>query len=182
MDGVSPKAAQKEVERATAKRYGHWGRYACLAYKFERVFVRAATNTHATTPAGHCQIGPTVPDLDALQAEWSASSSSRPARQVIEFSMVPSDHKQNNMPTAIKASSPISSHWPMARRRFALKSPRTKHTAIAATRIIETGVVTTVGITGSRIIVSASRLPAPADGQVISSLAFPAKRIKHNAI
>jgi len=38
--GVSPKAAQKEVERATAKRYGHWGRYAYLAYKFERVFRR----------------------------------------------------------------------------------------------------------------------------------------------
>ena len=38
--GVSPKAAQKEVERAAAKRYGHWGRYCYLAYKFERVFRR----------------------------------------------------------------------------------------------------------------------------------------------
>ena len=38
--GMSPKAAQKEVERAAAKRYGHWGRYAFLAYKFERVFKR----------------------------------------------------------------------------------------------------------------------------------------------
>jgi hypothetical protein len=38
--GVSPKTAQTEVERAAAKRYGHWGRYAYLAYKFERVFVR----------------------------------------------------------------------------------------------------------------------------------------------
>ena len=38
--GVSPKAAQKEVERAAAKRYGHWGRFAYLAYKFERVFRR----------------------------------------------------------------------------------------------------------------------------------------------
>jgi hypothetical protein len=37
---MSPKAAQKEVERAAAKRYGHWGRYAYLAYKFERVFKR----------------------------------------------------------------------------------------------------------------------------------------------
>ena len=38
--GVSPKAGQKEVERAAAKRYGHWGRYCYLAYKFERVFAR----------------------------------------------------------------------------------------------------------------------------------------------
>ncbi len=38
--GASPKAAQKEVERLAAKRYGHWGRYAYLAYKFERVFIR----------------------------------------------------------------------------------------------------------------------------------------------
>jgi 3-methyladenine DNA glycosylase/8-oxoguanine DNA glycosylase len=37
---VSPKAAQKEVERAAAKRYGHWGRWCYLAYKFERVFVK----------------------------------------------------------------------------------------------------------------------------------------------
>jgi hypothetical protein len=36
--GVSPRAAQKEVERAAAKRYGHWGKYCYLAYKFERVF------------------------------------------------------------------------------------------------------------------------------------------------
>jgi hypothetical protein len=36
--GVSPKAAQKEVERFAAKRYGRWGRLAYLAYKFERVF------------------------------------------------------------------------------------------------------------------------------------------------
>ncbi len=36
--GLSPKAGQKEVERAAAKRYGHWGRYCYLAYKFERVF------------------------------------------------------------------------------------------------------------------------------------------------
>jgi 3-methyladenine DNA glycosylase/8-oxoguanine DNA glycosylase len=38
--GVSPKAAQKAVERAAVKRYGHWGWYAYLAYKFERVFKR----------------------------------------------------------------------------------------------------------------------------------------------
>ncbi len=38
--GVSPNAAQKEVERAAAKRYGHWGRFAFLAFKFERVFRR----------------------------------------------------------------------------------------------------------------------------------------------
>jgi 3-methyladenine DNA glycosylase/8-oxoguanine DNA glycosylase len=38
--GVSPKAVPKEVERAAAKRYGHWGRYCFLAYKFERVFRR----------------------------------------------------------------------------------------------------------------------------------------------
>ena len=38
--GVPPKAAQKEVERAAARRYGHWGRYCFLAYKFERVFAR----------------------------------------------------------------------------------------------------------------------------------------------
>lgn len=38
--GVSPKAAQKEVERAAAKRYGKWGKYCFLAYKFERVFRR----------------------------------------------------------------------------------------------------------------------------------------------
>jgi N-glycosylase/DNA lyase len=38
--GVSPKAAQKEVERAAARRYGKWGRYCYLAYKFERVFVK----------------------------------------------------------------------------------------------------------------------------------------------
>ena len=36
--GVSPKAAQKEVERFAAKRCGRWGRLAYLAYKFERVF------------------------------------------------------------------------------------------------------------------------------------------------
>ncbi len=38
--GVSSKAAQKEVERAAAKRYGHWGKWCYLAYKFERVFKR----------------------------------------------------------------------------------------------------------------------------------------------
>ena len=38
--GMSPKASQKEVEQAVAKRYGHWGRFAFLAYKFERVFTR----------------------------------------------------------------------------------------------------------------------------------------------
>jgi 3-methyladenine DNA glycosylase/8-oxoguanine DNA glycosylase len=36
--GLSPKIPQKEVERIMAKRYGHWGRFAYLAYKFERVF------------------------------------------------------------------------------------------------------------------------------------------------
>ena len=36
--GVLPKAAQKEVERFAAKRYGRWGRLAHLAYKFARVF------------------------------------------------------------------------------------------------------------------------------------------------
>jgi N-glycosylase/DNA lyase len=38
--GASPKAGQKEVERAATRRYGHWGRYTYLAYKFERVFRR----------------------------------------------------------------------------------------------------------------------------------------------
>lgn len=38
--GLSPKAGQKEVERAALRRYGHWGRHAYLAYKFERVFRR----------------------------------------------------------------------------------------------------------------------------------------------
>jgi N-glycosylase/DNA lyase len=38
--GMSPKASQKEVEQAVAKRYGHWGRFAFLAYKFERVFTK----------------------------------------------------------------------------------------------------------------------------------------------
>ena len=36
--GMSPKASQKEVEQAVAKRYGRWGRFAFLAHKFERVF------------------------------------------------------------------------------------------------------------------------------------------------
>jgi hypothetical protein len=38
--GLSPKISQKEVERIMAKRYGHWGRFAYLAYKFERVFAK----------------------------------------------------------------------------------------------------------------------------------------------
>ena len=38
--GISPKASQREVERVAAKRYGHWGRFAYLAYKFERVFAK----------------------------------------------------------------------------------------------------------------------------------------------
>jgi 3-methyladenine DNA glycosylase/8-oxoguanine DNA glycosylase len=38
--GMSPKASQKEVEQAVAKRYGHWGRFAFLAHKFERVFTK----------------------------------------------------------------------------------------------------------------------------------------------
>jgi 3-methyladenine DNA glycosylase/8-oxoguanine DNA glycosylase len=38
--GLSAKASQKEVERVAAKRYGHWGRFAYLAYKFERVFAK----------------------------------------------------------------------------------------------------------------------------------------------
>ena len=38
--GLPPKADQKKVERAAARRYGHWGRFAFLAYKFERVFKR----------------------------------------------------------------------------------------------------------------------------------------------
>ena len=38
--GMSPKASQKEVEQAVAKRYGHWGQFAFLAFKFERVFTK----------------------------------------------------------------------------------------------------------------------------------------------
>lgn len=38
--GVPPKTAQREVERVAARRYGRWGRYAYLAYKFERVFIK----------------------------------------------------------------------------------------------------------------------------------------------
>jgi hypothetical protein len=38
--GMSSKAAQKEVERAAVKRYGHWGRFTFLAFKFERVFLK----------------------------------------------------------------------------------------------------------------------------------------------
>ena len=38
--GLSPKASQQEVEQAAAKRYGHWGRFAFLAHKFERVFTK----------------------------------------------------------------------------------------------------------------------------------------------
>jgi 3-methyladenine DNA glycosylase/8-oxoguanine DNA glycosylase len=38
--GISAKASQKEVERVAARRYGHWGRFTYLAYKFERVFAR----------------------------------------------------------------------------------------------------------------------------------------------
>ena len=38
--GMSPKASQKEVEQAMVKRYGHWGRFAFLAHKFERVFTK----------------------------------------------------------------------------------------------------------------------------------------------
>ncbi|MEI8375622.1 MAG: hypothetical protein WCJ35_22605 [Planctomycetota bacterium] len=38
--GISAKASQKEVERIAAKRYGHWGRFTYLAYKFERVFAK----------------------------------------------------------------------------------------------------------------------------------------------
>jgi N-glycosylase/DNA lyase len=38
--GISVKASQKEVERVAAKRYGHWGRFTYLAYKFERVFAK----------------------------------------------------------------------------------------------------------------------------------------------
>ena len=37
---ISPQASLKEVERVVAKRYGHWGRFAYLAYKFERVFAK----------------------------------------------------------------------------------------------------------------------------------------------
>ena len=32
--GISAKASQKEVERVAAKRFGHWGRFTYLAYKF----------------------------------------------------------------------------------------------------------------------------------------------------
>ena len=38
--GLSAKTSAKEVERFAAKRYGHWGRYAYLAYKVERVFAK----------------------------------------------------------------------------------------------------------------------------------------------
>ena len=38
--GLSPAIPQKEVERIVAKRFGHWGRFAYLAYKFERVFAK----------------------------------------------------------------------------------------------------------------------------------------------
>jgi len=38
--GMSPKATQKEVERAAAQRHGHWGRFTHLACKFEHVFVK----------------------------------------------------------------------------------------------------------------------------------------------
>jgi N-glycosylase/DNA lyase len=48
--GVSSKAAQKEVERVAAKRYGQWGRYCFLAYKFERVFRRL---NHVDIVDGH---------------------------------------------------------------------------------------------------------------------------------
>ncbi len=38
--GISSKTPQREVERIAAQRYGHWGRFAYLAYKFERVFAK----------------------------------------------------------------------------------------------------------------------------------------------
>jgi 3-methyladenine DNA glycosylase/8-oxoguanine DNA glycosylase len=38
--GLSARTSQKDVERVAAKRYGHWGRFAYLAYKFERVFAK----------------------------------------------------------------------------------------------------------------------------------------------
>ena len=38
--GLSPTIPQKEVERIMATRYGYWGRFAYLAYKFERVFAK----------------------------------------------------------------------------------------------------------------------------------------------
>ncbi len=38
--GLSAKVPQKEVERIVTELYGHWGRYAYLAYKFERVFAK----------------------------------------------------------------------------------------------------------------------------------------------
>ena len=39
--GIEASVAQREVERIVAKRYGHWGCFAYLAYKFERVFADA---------------------------------------------------------------------------------------------------------------------------------------------
>jgi 3-methyladenine DNA glycosylase/8-oxoguanine DNA glycosylase len=38
--GMSPKASQKELEQAVVERYGHWERFAFLAFKFERVFTK----------------------------------------------------------------------------------------------------------------------------------------------
>jgi N-glycosylase/DNA lyase len=38
--GIAAKASAREVERRAANRYGRWGRYAFLAYKFERVFCK----------------------------------------------------------------------------------------------------------------------------------------------
>ncbi len=38
--GISPKASQRELERRAAKRYARWGKYAYLAYMFERVFLK----------------------------------------------------------------------------------------------------------------------------------------------
>ena len=39
--GISAKASARDVERRAAKRDGRWGRYAFLAYKFERRVLQA---------------------------------------------------------------------------------------------------------------------------------------------
>lgn len=38
--GISAKVSARDVERKAARRYGRWGRFAFLAYKFERVFCK----------------------------------------------------------------------------------------------------------------------------------------------
>ena len=103
--GISPKTPEKEVERVMAKRYGHWGRFAYLAYKFEpRVCERELRGLLKRKGFAMYRIGSTVLSLLVLAGAPQASRQRRqPAPSNVPGRRVPKIHDNLRVTFRLKA-------------------------------------------------------------------------------